>query len=83
MRRHATQGIDIKYIHREDRTGYKAGALDEGLQGRAAGNFVAIFDADFIPKPDFLRATRSTTSPTTRSRWCRRAGGTSTRTTRC
>ena len=47
------QGIDIKYIHREDRTGYKAGALDEGLQV-ARGEFVAIFDADFIPKPDFL-----------------------------
>ena len=53
VRRHALQGIDIKYIHREDRTGYKAGALDEGLQV-ARGEFVAIFDADFIPKSDFL-----------------------------
>ena len=53
VRRHAMQGIDIKYIHREDRTGYKAGALDEGLKV-ARGEFVAIFDADFIPKPDFL-----------------------------
>jgi cellulose synthase/poly-beta-1,6-N-acetylglucosamine synthase-like glycosyltransferase len=56
VRRHAMQGIDIKYIHREDRTGYKAGALDEGLKV-ARGNFVAIFDADFIPKPDFLLRT--------------------------
>ena len=39
-----------------DRTGYKAGALDEGLKV-ARGNFVAIFDADFIPKPDFLTRT--------------------------
>ena len=56
MRRHALQGIDIKYIHREDRTGYKAGALDEGLKV-ARGKFVAIFDADFVPKPDFLMRT--------------------------
>ena len=56
VRRHAMQGIDIKYIHREDRTGYKAGALDEGLKV-ARGKFVAIFDADFIPKSDFLTRT--------------------------
>lgn len=56
VRRHALQGIDIKYIHRTDRTGYKAGALDEGLKV-ARGKFVAIFDADFIPKPDFLTRT--------------------------
>ena len=53
VRRHALQGIDIKYIHRDDRIGYKAGALDEGLRV-ASGEFVAIFDADFIPKSDFL-----------------------------
>ena len=41
------QGFDIKYIHRVDRTGYKAGALDAGLKV-ARGEFVAIFDADFI-----------------------------------
>src|SRR5678815_3808684 len=56
VRRYAMQGFDIKYIHREDRTGYKAGALDEGLKV-ARGNFVAIFDADFIPKSDFLLRT--------------------------
>ncbi len=56
VRRHAMQGIDIKYIHRDDRTGFKAGALDEGLTV-ARGSYVAIFDADFIPKPDFLQRT--------------------------
>jgi cellulose synthase/poly-beta-1,6-N-acetylglucosamine synthase-like glycosyltransferase len=53
VRRHAAQGIDIKYFHREDRTGYKAGALEAGLRA-ARGEFVAIFDADFLPKSDFL-----------------------------
>ena len=56
VRRHAAQGIDIKYLHREDRSGYKAGALDEGLKV-ARGRLVAIFDADFIPKRDFLMQT--------------------------
>ena len=56
VRRHAMQGVDIKYLHRDDRTGYKAGALEEGLKV-ARGEFVAIFDADFIPKPDFLMAS--------------------------
>ncbi|MCA9586886.1 MAG: glycosyltransferase [Myxococcales bacterium] len=45
--------LDIVYIHRVDRTGYKAGALDEGLT-RAKGELVAIFDADFLPESDFL-----------------------------
>jgi cellulose synthase/poly-beta-1,6-N-acetylglucosamine synthase-like glycosyltransferase len=54
--RHAEQGFDIKYIHRVDRTGYKAGALDAGLKV-ARGEFVAIFDADFIAPADFLRRT--------------------------
>ncbi|MHB8532849.1 MAG: cellulose synthase family protein [Solirubrobacteraceae bacterium] len=53
VRRHAAQGIDIKYYHRTDRTGYKAGALEAGLTV-ARGEFVAIFDADFIPTTDFL-----------------------------
>ena len=47
--------LDIVYIHRVDRTGYKAGALDAGLKV-AKGALVAIFDADFLPQPDFLRA---------------------------
>jgi cellulose synthase/poly-beta-1,6-N-acetylglucosamine synthase-like glycosyltransferase len=53
VRRFAAQGIDIKYYHRTDRTGYKAGALEAGLKV-ARGEFVAIFDADFIPTADFL-----------------------------
>lgn len=46
--------LDIVYIHRVDRTGYKAGALDAGLRV-AKGELVAIFDADFVPGHDFLR----------------------------
>ncbi|HXD72417.1 MAG TPA: cellulose synthase family protein [Vicinamibacterales bacterium] len=52
-RRCVTQGVDVKYIHRTNRVGFKAGALEEGLK-TARGEFVAIFDADFIPTPDFL-----------------------------
>jgi hypothetical protein len=46
-------GLDIVYLHRTDRTGYKAGALDAGLTV-AKGELIAIFDADFLPQPDFL-----------------------------
>src|SRR2546427_396660 len=53
VRRSALQGVDIKYFHRPDRTGFKAGALEAGLK-LARGEFVAIFDADFMPTPDFL-----------------------------
>jgi cellulose synthase/poly-beta-1,6-N-acetylglucosamine synthase-like glycosyltransferase len=49
-------GLDIKLLHRENRVGYKAGALDHGLRS-ATGEFIAIFDADFIPSPDFLMKT--------------------------
>ena len=56
VRRNADEGIDIKYIHRTDRTGYKAGALEAGLKV-ATGEFVAIFDADFLPTADFLQRT--------------------------
>ena len=48
------KGSNIVYLHRTERTGYKAGALAAGLN-RAMGDFVAIFDADFVPSPDFLR----------------------------
>jgi cellulose synthase/poly-beta-1,6-N-acetylglucosamine synthase-like glycosyltransferase len=47
-------GVDITYIHREDRMGFKAGALENGLR-TAKGEFVAIFDVDFVPEPDFLQ----------------------------
>jgi len=53
VRRYAAQGIDIKYYHRANRTGFKAGALEAGLK-LARGEFIAIFDADFIPARDFL-----------------------------
>jgi len=56
VERHAAQGMPITYIHRTNREGYKAGALENGLQ-TANGEFVAIFDADFIPEPDFLPRT--------------------------
>ena len=56
VRRQAARGFDIKYIHRTDRVGYKAGALAAGLD-HARGEFVAIFDADFVPPSDFLRRT--------------------------
>lgn len=52
----AAQGFDIKHLHREDRTGYKAGALREAT-GPAKGDYLAVFDADFVPQPDFLRRT--------------------------
>ena len=54
VQRWAYQGVDIKHIHRRDRTGYKAGALEEGLRA-ARGEFVGVFDADFIPTSDFLQ----------------------------
>jgi len=47
-------GIDAAHITRADRTGYKAGALAAGLAS-AKGELIALFDADFVPAPDFLR----------------------------
>jgi cellulose synthase/poly-beta-1,6-N-acetylglucosamine synthase-like glycosyltransferase len=56
VRRHAARGFDIRYLHRVDRRGFKAGALEAGLK-EATAAYVAIFDADFIPPPDFLQKT--------------------------
>jgi len=47
-------GLDISYIHRTDRAGFKAGALENGLR-TAKGEFIALFDADFVPDPDYLQ----------------------------
>ena len=52
----AAQGLDIKHITRTDRSGFKAGALKEGLK-IAKGEYIAIFDADFLPKPNWLKRT--------------------------
>lgn len=49
-------GIDIKHIRRSNREGFKAGALKEGLK-TAKGEFIAIFDADFLPQEDWLFQT--------------------------
>ena len=49
-------GLDITHIRRENRSGYKAGALKEGLK-IAKGEFIAIFDADFLPDADWLKKT--------------------------
>jgi cellulose synthase/poly-beta-1,6-N-acetylglucosamine synthase-like glycosyltransferase len=54
--RHRAEGLDIVCIHRTDRTGFKAGALENGLR-TAKGELVAVFDADFIPDPEFLQRT--------------------------
>jgi cellulose synthase/poly-beta-1,6-N-acetylglucosamine synthase-like glycosyltransferase len=51
-----SKGFNIEQICRTDRTGYKAGALKEATK-KAKGDFIAIFDADFLPRPDFLRST--------------------------
>jgi glycosyltransferase involved in cell wall biosynthesis len=52
----SVRGINIQHIHRVDRTGYKAGALDAAMD-RVEGEFIAIFDADFVPDKDFLKRT--------------------------
>lgn len=49
-------GVDIKHITRINRVGYKAGALKEGLE-TAKGEYIVIFDADFVPNPDWLLKT--------------------------
>jgi cellulose synthase/poly-beta-1,6-N-acetylglucosamine synthase-like glycosyltransferase len=54
--RYLNLGYPIQYLHRTNREGFKAGALQEGLKS-ATGEFVAVFDADFIPPPDFLLRT--------------------------
>jgi cellulose synthase/poly-beta-1,6-N-acetylglucosamine synthase-like glycosyltransferase len=51
---YARAGHPISYFHRENREGFKAGALAEGLR-KASGEFIAVFDADFVPPPAIIR----------------------------
>lgn len=51
-----TEGMNVDLIHRQDRHGFKAGALENAL-AQATGEFIVVFDADFEPEPDFLRRT--------------------------
>ena len=53
VERYAALGHPVAHLHRDNREGFKAGALEAGLK-TAKGEFVAIFDADFVPSPDFL-----------------------------
>jgi len=53
---YSAQGYPITYHHRTNRAGFKAGALHEGMK-TATGEYIAIFDADFVPPPDFLQRT--------------------------
>jgi len=48
--------VDVQLLHRVDRSGYKAGALKAAME-EATGEFIAIFDADFVPRPDWLKET--------------------------
>ncbi|MFT6152331.1 MAG: cellulose synthase/poly-beta-1,6-N-acetylglucosamine synthase-like glycosyltransferase, partial [Flavobacteriales bacterium] len=50
------KGVDIQHIQRPERVGFKAGALDYGMK-LCKGEFIAIFDADFVPEKDFLLKT--------------------------
>ncbi len=52
--KYQAEGLNIHYLHRSDRTGFKAGALENAMK-TAKGELLAIFDADFLPRPDCLR----------------------------
>jgi cellulose synthase/poly-beta-1,6-N-acetylglucosamine synthase-like glycosyltransferase len=54
VKKYFDQGLDIVYHHRENRAGFKAGALEAGLK-KSSGELVLIFDADFVPRPDCIR----------------------------
>ena len=53
----ALKGEPIKYHHRTDRLGFKAGALQAGMKEPVHADLIAVFDADFLPNPDFLEMT--------------------------
>ncbi|HTG14326.1 MAG TPA: glycosyltransferase, partial [Blastocatellia bacterium] len=54
VRKYFDQGLDISYHHRDNREGYKAGALEAGLK-KSSGELILIFDADFVPRSDCIR----------------------------
>jgi cellulose synthase/poly-beta-1,6-N-acetylglucosamine synthase-like glycosyltransferase len=56
VERYRRRGFNVALLHRNHRAGYKSGALNNGMQN-AEGEFIAIFDADFVPSPDFLQRT--------------------------
>jgi len=56
VERFRREGHNVVYLHRDNRYGFKAGALEYGLK-RASGEYIAVFDADFVPAPDFLHRT--------------------------
>jgi cellulose synthase/poly-beta-1,6-N-acetylglucosamine synthase-like glycosyltransferase len=56
IERHRRRGVNLELVRRPDRSAFKAGALKHGLK-TATGEFIAIFDADFVPDPDFLKRT--------------------------
>jgi cellulose synthase/poly-beta-1,6-N-acetylglucosamine synthase-like glycosyltransferase len=56
VKKYQAQGYNIQHLHRTQRIGHKAGALEEGMKV-AKGEFIAIFDADFCPEPNFLLLT--------------------------
>jgi cellulose synthase/poly-beta-1,6-N-acetylglucosamine synthase-like glycosyltransferase len=72
VERHAAMGQPVTYHHRTSRHGFKAGALEEGMK-KCSGELIAIFDADFVPPPDWLlRVVHHFTDPETgmvQTRW--------------
>ncbi|TQV88123.1 glycosyltransferase [Aliikangiella coralliicola] len=56
VEKYAKQGLDINHVHRVNRKGFKAGALKDAMKS-ATGDFIAIFDADFIPSPSIIKDT--------------------------
>ncbi|HSG31019.1 MAG TPA: cellulose synthase family protein [Thermodesulfobacteriota bacterium] len=56
VKSHSSEGVNIQYLHRDNRAGFKAGALENGLK-YSRGELIVIFDADFIPPADFLTKT--------------------------
>ena len=76
VRQYRAKGFQIEHLHREDRTGYKAGALEYGLERREGRARRHLRCGLRDPEADFLRNTRAALRRSPRSAWCRRAGAT-------